>query len=59
MIEQPGKFKFTRGIHAPMYRSKLWTMRQHAGFGEFGRVGIAFLQSKGVYGVRVGLCKWH
>ena len=31
--EQPGKFPFTRGIHATMYRGKLWTMRQYAGFG--------------------------
>src|SRR5437016_13324432 len=32
-LEQPGKFPFTRGIHATMYRGKLWTMRQYAGFG--------------------------
>ena len=31
--EEPGKFPFTRGIHATMYRGKLWTMRQYAGFG--------------------------
>jgi len=30
--EQPGKFPFTRGVQATMYRSKLWTMRQYAGF---------------------------
>lgn len=30
--EQPGTFPFTRGIHPDMYRSKLWTMRQYAGF---------------------------
>ena len=29
----PGEFPFTRGIHPEMYRSKLWTMRQYAGFG--------------------------
>ncbi len=29
----PGEFPFTRGIHASMYRGKLWTMRQYAGFG--------------------------
>jgi methylmalonyl-CoA mutase N-terminal domain/subunit len=28
-----GKFPFTRGIHSEMYRSRLWTMRQYAGFG--------------------------
>ncbi len=33
-MEQPGKFPFTRGIHATMYRGKLWTMRQYAGFGD-------------------------
>ncbi|MCC6251962.1 MAG: methylmalonyl-CoA mutase family protein [Bacteroidia bacterium] len=30
--EQPGKFPFTRGVQEDMYRSKLWTMRQYAGF---------------------------
>lgn len=30
--EQPGKFPFTRGVQDDMYRSKLWTMRQYAGF---------------------------
>lgn len=29
----PGEFPFTRGIHKNMYRGKLWTMRQFAGFG--------------------------
>ncbi len=28
----PGKFPFTRGVQQDMYRSKLWTMRQYAGF---------------------------
>ncbi len=28
----PGEFPFTRGIRSDMYRSKLWTMRQYAGF---------------------------
>ncbi len=31
--EFPGQYPFTRGIHASMYRSRLWTMRQFAGFG--------------------------
>ena len=31
-IEDPGEFPFTRGVHAGMYRSRLWTMRQYAGF---------------------------
>jgi len=29
----PGEYPFTRGIHPTMYRGKLWTMRQYAGFG--------------------------
>src|SRR5256714_3259084 len=29
----PGQYPFTRGVHATMYRSRLWTMRQFAGFG--------------------------
>jgi methylmalonyl-CoA mutase N-terminal domain/subunit len=29
----PGEFPYTRGIHQTMYRGKLWTMRQFAGFG--------------------------
>src|SRR2546427_1095992 len=29
----PGEPPFTRGIHPTMYRGRLWTMRQYAGFG--------------------------
>jgi methylmalonyl-CoA mutase N-terminal domain/subunit len=29
----PGAYPYTRGIHADMYRQRLWTMRQYAGFG--------------------------
>ncbi len=29
----PGSYPYTRGIHSSMYRGKLWTMRQFAGFG--------------------------
>jgi len=29
----PGEYPYTRGIHPSMYRSRLWTMRQFAGFG--------------------------
>ena len=34
--EAPGEFPFTRGIHPSGYRSRLWTMRQYAGFGSAG-----------------------
>ncbi len=29
----PGEYPFTRGVHSTMYRGKLWTMRQYAGYG--------------------------
>jgi methylmalonyl-CoA mutase, N-terminal domain len=32
-LGEPGEFPYTRGIHASMYRGRLWTMRQFAGFG--------------------------
>ncbi|MCB9468313.1 MAG: methylmalonyl-CoA mutase family protein [Cyanobacteriota/Melainabacteria group bacterium] len=32
-LADPGEFPYTRGIHKDMYRGKLWTMRQFAGFG--------------------------
>lgn len=31
-VGQPGEFPFTRGVQSSMYRGKLWTMRQYAGF---------------------------
>ena len=32
-IGRPGEFPYTRGVHKTMYRGRLWTMRQFAGFG--------------------------
>jgi methylmalonyl-CoA mutase N-terminal domain/subunit len=32
-LGDPGSFPYTRGIHPTMYRGRLWTMRQYAGFG--------------------------
>ena len=32
-VGYPGEYPFTRGIHPTMYRGRLWTMRQFAGFG--------------------------
>src|SRR5438445_7122117 len=32
-LGRPGEFPYTRGVYPTMYRSKLWTMRQFAGFG--------------------------
>lgn len=49
----PGQFPFTRGIHANMYRGRLWTMRQFAGFGtpEETNARFRFLLSKGQTGL--------
>lgn len=33
MPEEPGVFPFTRGVYPNMYRGRVWTMRQYAGFG--------------------------
>jgi methylmalonyl-CoA mutase N-terminal domain/subunit len=32
-LAHPGEFPFTRGVYPTMYRGRLWTMRQYAGFG--------------------------
>ena len=32
-LGQPGEYPFTRGIYPTMYRGRLWSMRQYAGFG--------------------------
>ena len=32
-LARPGEFPFTRGVHPTMYRGRLWTMRQYAGYG--------------------------
>ena len=32
-LGRPGEFPYTRGVHPTMYRGRLWTMRQYAGFG--------------------------
>jgi methylmalonyl-CoA mutase, N-terminal domain len=33
VIGEPGQFPYTRGVQPDMYRGRLWTMRQYAGFG--------------------------
>ncbi|MHB8219794.1 MAG: acyl-CoA mutase large subunit family protein [Acidimicrobiales bacterium] len=40
--ELPGQWPFTRGPHASMYRSRLWTMRQFAGFGTAADTNVRF-----------------
>ena len=39
---QPGCYPYTRGIHPTMYRGRLWTMRQYAGFGSAGDTNRRF-----------------
>ncbi len=38
----PGRFPYTRGVHASMYRSRLWTMRMFAGFGGAADTNLRF-----------------
>ncbi len=45
--ELPGQFPYTRGPFASMYRSKLWTMRQFAGFGSASDTNARFHQLLG------------
>ncbi len=42
--ELPGQYPYTRGIFPSMYRSKLWTMRQFAGFGSASDTNARFHQ---------------
>src|ERR1043165_6540603 len=53
--EIPGEFPFTRGIQPDMYRNKLWTMRQYAGFStaEDSNARYHYLLSRGVMGLSV------
>jgi len=55
MTEKPGEFPFTRGVHAAMYRDRLWTMRQYAGFStaEESNKRYHYLLSQGVMGLSV------
>ena len=41
----PGEYPFTRGIHATMYRGRLWTIRQFAGFGTASETNARFMES--------------
>ncbi len=51
----PGEFPYTRGIHHTMYRGRLWTMRQFAGFGtpEDTNERYHYLLSRGQHGLSV------
>ena len=51
----PGEYPYTRGIHAGMYRDRLWTMRQFAGFGNAKQTNerYHFLLGQGQTGLSV------
>jgi methylmalonyl-CoA mutase N-terminal domain/subunit len=53
--EQPGIYPYTRGVQPDMYRGKLWTMRQYAGFStaEESNKRYHYLLSQGVMGLSV------
>src|SRR5271165_6259245 len=52
---RPGEFPYTRGIYPDMYRSRLWTMRQYAGFGSAKESNrrYRYLLSQGTTGLSV------
>jgi len=51
----PGKFPYTSGVYPEMYRSKLWTMRQYAGFSSAKKSNerYKYLLGKGVSGLSI------
>src|SRR4030067_3498688 len=53
----PGTFPYTRGIYPTMYRGRLWTMRQYAGYGTAEETNRRFhlLLSEGQTGLSVAL----
>jgi methylmalonyl-CoA mutase N-terminal domain/subunit len=55
VLGEPGEFPFTRGVHRTMYRGRLWTMRQYAGFGtaEDTNARYLYLLNQGTTGLSV------
>jgi methylmalonyl-CoA mutase, N-terminal domain len=55
VLEQPGEFPYTRGVQPDMYRGRLWTMRQYAGFStaEESNKRYHYLLTQGVMGLSV------
>src|SRR3954470_2000922 len=52
---RPGEFPYTRGVYRDMYRTRLWTMRQYAGFGTADESNrrYRYLLSQGTTGLSV------
>ena len=42
----PGEYPFTRGIYPTQYRSRLWTMRQYAGYGTAVETNVAASEAR-------------
>jgi methylmalonyl-CoA mutase, N-terminal domain len=49
-LGDPGRFPFTRGVQPSMYRGRLWTMRQYAGFGTAAETNKRFRRGVGAGG---------
>jgi methylmalonyl-CoA mutase N-terminal domain/subunit len=54
-VGYPGEYPYTRGVHPALYRSRLWTMRQYAGFGSAreSNARYRYLLSQGQTGLSV------
>lgn len=54
-LGEPGQYPFTRGIYPEMYRTRLWTMRQYAGYAsaEESNRRYRYLRSQGATGLSV------
>ena len=54
-LAEPGEFPYTRGVRGSMYRGKLWTMRQYAGFAtaQESNARYKYLLSQGTTGLSV------
>ncbi len=54
-LGNPGQYPYTRGVHETMYRGKVWTMRQFAGFGSAAQTNARFkyLLEHGSHGLSV------
>ena len=55
--EMPGEFPYTRGVQKDMYRGRLWTMRQYAGFStaEESNKRYKYLLANGTMGLIRGM----
>src|SRR3984893_16469905 len=55
LLGRPGEFPYPRGVYPEMYRSRLWTMRQYAGFGsaEESNERYRYLLAQGTTGLSI------